>query len=154
MRRAVRRVFGGRGDRLAAIALIIGMASGCAIRLVSNYDEQIDKGATDLQKEVDTFLTDLETKAGTPEASYDMAKAFYPRYLVDLRALQVRAHAQPKNELTEKQLDLMMDSVEQLRRQHQAGPLAKAVIDVNRNLFSQAWGAIVKLELAKKRGER
>jgi hypothetical protein len=153
MRRAVRRVFGG-GDRLVAIALIIGVTSGCAIRLISNYDEQIDKGATDLQKEVDSFLTDLETKAGTPEASYDVAKPFYPRYLVDLRALRVRAHAQPKNELTEKQLDLMMDSVEQLRRQHQAGPLVKAVIDVNRDLFSQAWGAIVKLELAKKRGER
>lgn len=154
MRGAVRRVARGRGDRLVAAALIIVMTGGCAIRLISNYDEQIDKGATDLHKELDAFLTDLETKAGTPEASYDVAKAFYPRYLVDLRALRVRARAQPENELTEKQLDLMMDSIEQLRRQHQAGPLARAVIDVNRNLFSQAWGAVVKLELAKKRGER
>ena len=73
--------------------------------------------------------------------------------MVELRALQVRAQAHPKNELTERQLTLMMSSLGLLRAQDEAGPMSRESIEENRKLFIHSWGAIIKLEVAKKRGE-
>jgi hypothetical protein len=78
----------------------------------------------------------LADREGAPEASYDSNKTFYSDYAVELRSLQVRAAGQPKNQITVQQLDLMTSSLEELR-----------------DLFNQSWGAIIALEMAKKRGE-
>jgi hypothetical protein len=72
---------------------------------------------------------------------------------VGIRAVKVRALAQPKNSITAKQLDLMSNSLEELRKAHEDAPISAEAVPTFRDLFNQAWGAIIALELAKKRGE-
>lgn len=132
------------------MALVALLAAGCAVQFISRYDEHVDSAATELQKEMDAFLTRLDALP-VDEASIAKHRSFYDHYLVELRALQVRAHAHPKNRLTEEQLTLMVGNLGLLRQQHEAGPLSGDVISINRNLFNQAWGAIIALEVAKPR---
>ena len=58
--------------RWATCLTIVLVMTGCAtpIKLVADYDEQIDKGTTALQKEVETYLVKLESlrDAEHPEA--------------------------------------------------------------------------------------
>lgn len=136
---------------VALLALLLG--AGCQITLISSYDEQIDHSATELQKRLDGFLTSLARNAGTPAAAYDANATFYDDYAVELRALRVRAASQPQNTITMKQVDLMLDSLENLRTLHQAGAVTPDAITTIRDLFAQSWEAILTLELAKKRGD-
>ena len=140
---------------LCLLATLVAVSSGCEVMLISTYDQQIDDSATTLQREMDAFLTKIETNAGKPEAAYGTPEnqQFYQDYLVSLRAVRVRAESHPKNDITVRQINLLIDSVGQLRQQHEAGPLAPALIPVNRDLFAQGWRAIITLELAKKRGD-
>lgn len=135
------------------LALLLALLIGCEITLISKYDPMIDTSATALQKEMDTFLTGLETTAGMPEADYTQHEQFYSDYLVELRSVLVRAESHPKNEITAKQLRLMIDSLEQLRVVHQAGPIDTSPVSTMRDLFNQGWRAVITLELAKKRGD-
>jgi hypothetical protein len=153
--RGARRAFRprARSGAVAGLALLVAVAAfGCAVRLISDYDREIDRAATRLQREMDTFLTRLEVASGTPAAGYAPHAGFYPDYLVALRSVLVRAQSHPQNRITEEQLLLMIDSLEQLRLAHEAGPLDPAAIRAARNLFNQAWRAIITVELAKKRG--
>lgn len=128
--------------------------AGCTrITLISAYDEQIDHSASELQQRMDAFLTMLADKAGEPEASYAANREFYSDYAVGIRAVKVRALAQPKSSITVQQLDLMSGSLEELRKAHEDAPIPAEAVPAFRDLFNQAWGAIIALELAKKRGE-
>jgi hypothetical protein len=127
---------------------------GCSrVTLISAYDEQIDHSASELQQRMDAFLTMLADKEGTPEASYEANRDFYSDYGVGIRAVKVRALAQPKNSITVQQLDLMSNSLEELRKAHEDAPISAEAVPTFRDLFNQAWGAIIALEMAKKRGE-
>ncbi|HKU60413.1 MAG TPA: hypothetical protein VJQ44_04285 [Gemmatimonadales bacterium] len=144
--------------RLCAVLLlapVLGLpVAGCTrVTLISAYDEQVDHSASELQQRMDGFLTMLADKAGTPEASYEANRDFYSDYAVGIRAVRVRALAQPKNSITVQQLDLMSNSLEELRKAHQDAPISAEAVPAFRDLFNQAWGAIIRLELAKKRGE-
>jgi hypothetical protein len=100
-----------------------------------------------------SFLTKLETVAETPEAQYAQHNQFYDDYLVELRSVLVRAQSHPKNSITEKQINLMIDNLKQLRTLHEAGSLDASTLSSTRDLFNQAWRATITLELTKKRGE-
>ncbi len=142
---------------LACIALAGLAASGCAVRLIAAYDETIDLTATRLQKSMDAFLTRMEQQAGDA-ATYAQNRQFYADYAVEVRSVLVRARAHPMNERTIEQYELMLDSLAELEASHQgepgdedAGALPVVAIPAYRDLFNQAWGAIIKLEVAKKR---
>jgi len=132
--------------------LLLGLV-GCQVTLISSYDPEIDRAATALQKRMDSFLTGLERQAGLPQADYASHVNFYDDYAVELRSLHLRAESHAKNEITAKQLTLMMDNLEQLRIAHEAGPLAPPTLRATRDLFNQGWQAIIALEMAKRRGE-
>jgi len=135
-------------------ALLAFTSTGCSkVTLISNYDEQIDQSATDLQKEMDRFLTNLEYQAGTPEADYENNIDFYRHYLIEMRALLIRVQSHPDNQITEEQVRLMTDNLNELKAAHESGQIEAEAIQVFRDLFNQGWGAIIKLEIAKKRGE-
>lgn len=141
---------------LVALLVPLGALSigACAsVQLVGQYDEQVDQGATRLQKGMDTFLTRLEAlPAGAPERHYAASRPFYLDYGVDLRALETRAASLPKNAPTVEQLQLMERNVESLRATHESQDgLGAAAIAQFRTLFNAGWRAILTLELAKKR---
>jgi len=134
--------------------LTVGIAlSGCAIRLVADYDEHVDKATTEIQRKVETFLTRLERLVGTPAADYSQHVALYDDVRVDLSALKVRASAIPKNRITVEQIDLLSDSWSKLEQLHKIGFKSREEIAPLRRNFNQAIAQILTLELAKRRGE-
>lgn len=142
---------------LALVALAVLATGGCTVRLISDYDETIDRSASQLQKEMDAFLTDMEN--GRDESvMYGVNRGFYPYYATEVRAVLVRAQAHPKNEHSVAQYELMLDSLQELETAHRGeegaedeGTLPVEAIPVFRDLFNQAWSAIIRLEVAKKR---
>lgn len=142
---------------LAAFLIAITFGGCATIKLVGDYDEQIDKGVTQLQKDVETFLVKLEATADKPEdkvESYDKNKKFYEDAKVAISGLRVRADATERNSITVRMLDQLSNNISNLERMHRES-LAKAEINesIRGGLNSQFTG-ILTFELAKKRGEK
>jgi hypothetical protein len=150
--------------RLMLAALLLLAVSGCTVKLIASYDETTDQNVTALQRKMETFLTELETKDGLPECSYSNNSAFYTQAKVDLSAIKVRVDAIPNNDITAEQIALLAGSLQDLQSLHQLkdkntttqGALKCISIDeikALRSAFNASFTAILKLELAKKRGE-
>jgi hypothetical protein len=133
-----------------ALAVVL---SGCAVRLISSYDETIDKAVTALQKNTETHLVALEGVEGLPECKYEKHKQFYDQAKVDVSAIAVRAAAIPKNEITTEQAGLLSNSLDSLVKLHKIACLTKDQIAQLRTQFNVSYTAILKLELAKRRGD-
>jgi hypothetical protein len=149
-----------RHSRLPQLLLLLALGASAAaatacspVRLVSEYDEQVDRTATRLQRTMDAFLTRLENlPSNDSDRSYAGNKEFYLQYGVDLRALKVRATGLQRNSITVEQVERMENSLEQLRSTHESqNRLSPAAIREFRNLFNVSWTAILTFELAKKR---
>jgi hypothetical protein len=137
----------------ATFALALALTACTTVTLLTQYDEQIDRAASDLQRRMDGFLTRLESQTGD-SARYAMHRQFYAEYLIDLRSVELRASTHPKNRPSLEQYQLMLDNLEQLRSTHERqGTLGRPFIGQTRTLFNTAWKAIIALEVAKKRGQ-
>jgi hypothetical protein len=127
---------------------------GCAtIKLVGDYDEHLDKGVTQLQKDVETFLVKLESSAEKPTdkvESYDKNKKSYDDFRVAVSGLRVRAASMDLNSITVQMLDKLSSTLAGLEDMHR-GSLAKAEIKPIRGALNTQFTAILKFELAKKR---
>lgn len=133
--------------------LVIVVSSGCAVTLVSKYDERTEKYATDIRDQVDTFLTSLERNSGEPAADYAQNTKFYDDTNVSLRGMLNRASQIEKNKITVKQTNLLIQNVDALEKLHIIGPLNQISIKSSRSSFESLCGAIIKFEILKKRGE-
>ena len=126
--------------------------SACATKLISSYDEATDKAVTALQKKTEEHLLSLEAVEGLPECQYKNYKKFYVEAKVDVSAINIRAAAIPKNEITTEQTVLLSKSLESLESLHKIDCLSKDQISTLRLQFNSSFTAILKLELAKRRG--
>lgn len=126
---------------------------GCAVKLISGYDETTDKNVTALQKKTEAHLVALEAVEGLPECKFEKYKPFYEEARVDVSAIAVRAAAIPRNEITTEQTFLLSKSLESLEKLHKTACLSKDQIASLRTQFNSSFTAILKLELAKRRGE-
>lgn len=142
---------------LATFLIAIALSGCTTIKLVGDYDEQIDKGVTQLQKDVETFLVKLEATADKPAdrvESYDKNKKFYEDAKVALSGLRVRADSMERNSITVRMLDRLSNNLTRLEGMHREG-LAKAEIDQGiRGGLNSQFTAILTFELAKKHGEK
>lgn len=138
--------------RALCLVVSVGVLSGCQISLLSQYDETTDKSVSALQKKMELHLLTLEAKERLPECAYSFHGATYQDLKVDASAIAVRAAAIPKNELTAEQVQLLGQSIETLEKLHQIACLSKAQIAPLRLQFNASFTAILKLELAKRRG--
>ncbi len=75
----------------AALAMVCLVLCGCTLTLIGNYDDVIDKGMTDFQQKVETYISKLESNPATP---YD--SAFYDDAFARLAAMRSRAQASYK----------------------------------------------------------
>lgn len=162
--------------------LAVGLA-GCTVKFVSDYDEIVDKGTAALHRKVDGFLVKMQSEPDPEKRKYKHYRDFYNEVLVDLNALKVRAGAIHKNQITENQLALVEQDIGLLVLLHKGTAsseeltehqikeirnngvntgasaseddhaLNPALVPVVRNLFNTQFGAIMKFELAKQRGE-
>ncbi len=138
------------GVAILALALAV---SGCSIKLISSYDETTDKAVTALQKKTEAHLVALEAAEGLPECKYEKHKQFYDEAKVDVSAIAERAAATPKNEITTGQTVLLSNSLDSLEKLHKIACLSKDQIKPLRTQFNSSFTGILKLELAKRRGE-
>ncbi|MDP2713420.1 hypothetical protein [Rheinheimera sp.] len=136
----------------AVLALLL-LLSGCTVKLISSYDEKTDNAVTALQKDVTLFFITVQSQAGSPECGYSNHIGFYQQAKVDLSAIAVRSKAIADNEITVEQVELLQDSLTALEQLHQLGCFTPSQVDNLRSSFDSSITAILKLELAKKRGQ-
>lgn len=138
------------------LSLFVLVMSGCSVKLISDYDEFTDKAVVALHRKVDAFLRKMEDNAGFPAGTYAKNKEFYQEVMVDLSSMRMRASAIPQNQLTLEHIDLLEQNIEKLRELHEKRGekgLAKALVDPIQTALDAQFTAIMKLELAKKRGD-
>jgi hypothetical protein len=144
--------------KLVILLLVFVMiTSGCTVTLVSKYDEQTDKNVTALQQKFEAYLIRLEGES-FPKCSYASNKAFYDDTKVQISSSQVRANAIPMNKITVEQLDALSKATSGLEtsqkmRDDKKSCLPKEIIETDRTMFNSIFTAILKFELAKKRGD-
>lgn len=147
-------------SRLAKLPLIFlcVLLSAC-VTLMSPYDEKFDQLASDLQKKVSTHVEAIDG-AGAPDCLYANHKAFYDDARVDASALAVRASSHELNSETIRQVETLTDSINTFEQLHMSAsnaptPRCMGSMELSpiRRAFDQTLGAIIKLEVAKKRGK-
>ena len=144
----------GFGLFLVSVCLAMTLAlSSCTVKLVSGYDETTDRAVTDLQRKTEAHLVTLESVEGLPECTYENHKQFYDEAKVDISAITVRAAAIPKNDITTQESQLLASQLDNLEKLHKIACLSKDQITLVRTHFNTSFTAILKLELAKRRGE-
>src|SRR4051812_22254782 len=153
----MRRLFNVQFHRSALALIALGLSS--CVTLMAPYDEKIDEMTTSLQRKISTELESLSA-AQSPDCLYPNHASFYRDVRVDLSALEVRAEAHELNDLTIGQIQEFRGAIDALEKLHRHASntgdtgrcmQANEFPDVQRGI-NQITAAIVKLELAKKRG--
>ncbi len=140
--------------------LSIFVATGCvSVKLVGDYDKQIDEGVTSLQKDTESLLVALEASAKNDDdrvEEYEKHKEFYSKAKVQISSLRVRADAVERNSFTVRMLDKLRKNIERFEAAHKSSEgIKKAEIhELFRPGFNTQFTAILTFELAKKRGEK
>jgi len=144
--------------RLTAALLAAAVLAGCAtVRLVGDYDEQIDKGTTALHRAFETFLVRLESSAARPSdtvAAHAENRQFYADARVAISGLRLRADAMERNSLTVRAFDKLAANLAAFEGMHKAGITKAEIAGLIRPGFNAQFTAILTFELAKRRGER
>ena len=140
-----------------ATALMMAMMliqSCTSIRLISDYDEITDKTVTQVQEKVSGYFVTLERTVGTEEGKYKNFIETFDKIKVDLNTLEVRAAAFDKNRIVQEQVKELNNMITKLEKLHTLGFATYAQIKPLRQPFNTAFTAIIKLQLALKRGEK
>lgn len=145
--------FGYNIKSILSMFACLSLLAGCAIQLVSSYDEKTDEAVTALQKKFETFFVTVGDQYGLPECKYANHQKFYQEAKVDISAIDVRARAIPDNGKTAEQVSLLGASLESLEKLHKISCFTDEQVDNLRSSFNSSITAILTLELAKKRGE-
>ena len=90
------------------------------MRLVSTYDEAIDKGTSEIYTHAVAFVDKVTALAGKPEGTYVANAAFYSDLKASVATLKLRSQAQGKNEITIALVGELATNVENLRRLHES----------------------------------
>ncbi len=140
--------------KLTVIALMLITITSCqSIRLISEYDDITDKKVTELQEKSSEHFAKLERTIGTDESNYQHYVSFYDKAKADISTLKIRANAIEKNDIVIKQLVFVEDNMMILEELHKIGFKQSSEITPIKNAFNSAFTAIIKLQMALKRGE-
>lgn len=141
---------------LLVIVMMAGFLLSACVTLMAPFDETTDRLATDLQRKISTHIESLDG-AVAPDCLYPAHAAFYDEARVDISALNVRARAFDMNAQTIQQTEALRESVDALEQLHQLATNAHRCLSHDelsplRRAFDSQVGAIIRLEIAKKRG--
>jgi hypothetical protein len=77
------------------------LLAGCAgVKLIPDYDEVTDKSLMTIQQKTDDFIETLLSQSGTNKAAFSKNQTFYSDIAQQLRRLEFRVNAIPRNEKT------------------------------------------------------
>jgi hypothetical protein len=116
--------------------------------LISQYDQEIDQGVTAFQKKMDLFLIQKQRNPAQP-----INQDLYDGVQVDLTVLHTRAASVPKNVETTRMIENVIAQVDTVEAHDRAGKSGSVFYQFAQSTIDQDCGNILKLELAKKRGE-
>lgn len=149
------RAFFVPAGRAVVLALLLSLALGaCAVRFVSDYDEVLDRSATETHAELTAFLDQLQDPS-SPKRGYAASAETYATILGDLHAMRSRAqsnNADGGNAETVTQIETIEENVELLRDQHRKRPPSADAVRLTQQAIDLQFEALIRLELAKKRG--
>jgi hypothetical protein len=146
---------------LALLWLSFISLAGCHdVRLVSAYDDKTDQGVAELSRVTAEFF-ERQRRVSPPACTYAQQVDFYVSVNAALSVLLERNSGRPENDITNQQLALLGASFRDLEALHKlkkdsagsAACLSTTDISPLRTGFSAQFSAILKLELAKQRGE-
>ncbi len=134
---------------------LVALLCACVhVQFVSSYDEIIDRGTSEMNTKIVSFVSRMVTLSGKPEGTYDANATFYDDVKGTITTLGLRAQVQEKNEITQQMFQELAGNVERLRQLHEMGSehgLSKAVASPALQLIEVSVEAIIKFEVAKRR---
>ena len=130
------------------------MMVGCApVRFISDYDSVLDDDVTNLQKDTETFLNQLDSEVGTAAAAYSKNTDFYIKADAALRTMATRAASEPKSKIIVEQIQTLQGTFDKLKKLHEMSAdkgLSSADISDTRSALEVEFTSILTLELALK----
>lgn len=139
---------------LISIIIFLATVACSSVRLISDYDPITDQKVTELEEKVATYFVSLERNMGTEAADYKHYVDFFDEVKVDLNTLEVRAAAMDKNQIVEEQISELKNMVDNLESLHELGFVSVEQLDPLKQSFNLAFTAIIRLQMALKRGEQ
>ncbi|MDY8134679.1 hypothetical protein [Aquimarina sp. 2201CG5-10] len=140
--------------RVIIIALMV-LIQGCSVRLISDYDNITDKTVTELQEKVSNYFVRLErTINNNDEVKYENFIKQFDAIKVDLNNIEVRAAALEKNRIIQEKVKELKNAIENLESSHKEGFSHYDQIKPLKRSFNVIFTAMVKFQLALKRGEK
>ena len=137
---------------LALLFIIVStVVSGCTVRFIADYDDQVDLGITTLHEQVERVLIRIETDGDT--SAYSGYVDQYEAIRLALAALELRVAAKAMNQLSIEQIQRLRENLEDMEQTHKDGDMNAVMAVMMRRIVRQQFVAILTLELAKKRGE-
>ena len=137
------------------LGLLMFILPACSsVKLISDYDEITDKSVTALQERLSEFFVKMETDIGTEAAAYTHYSSFYQQAKVNLATLKIRADAIDKNKIVQDQIAALSIMLKDLEELHRIGFTNLTQVKQLEPPFNSAFTAIIKLQLALKRGEK
>lgn len=133
----------------SALFVLILVACG-HIQLIAPYDERIENGITELQKNTTAFFVKIERQGGSDKDDYKNHVKFYDDSKVSTKSLLIRAGAAAQNEKTQGQINLLMEKYKSLEEQHKTVGLTPYTIPSLESSFDQIFRYILILEIGKK----
>src|SRR5271165_1320521 len=136
---------------LVAVCLALGTFTGCAAKLIGDYDAAIDTGVSDIQQRAEVYIGKLKDDPATP---YD--PTFYTDMSARLKVLQTRADVLPQYSLIQQQLTLLQDQFNKMQSldRDMKRPVIIGVFVAVENALTVNVESILKLELALQRGDK
>lgn len=146
------------------LSVVLFSLSACALSLMADYDSVVDDRVSVLHKKTERYLLDLASLDGNEQCSYAHNADVYNALRVDVSALAVRTQAIDQNDLTVSQVKLLADSFDKLEQLHKLKDMqsdstgrlhcfSSSELEPLRDAFHSSFVSILRLELAKKRGD-
>ena len=137
--------------RVSAFVFATLLFSGCAVRLIGDYDIAIDNGVTDVLQKAELYFAKLQSDPMTP---YD--QSFYDDIHARLAVLKSRAASLPKYSIILQQLTNLQSQFDAFQKldKESSRPFPSASVTAAESAISVSVESIMKLELAlKSRGK-
>lgn len=123
--------------------------SGCAMTFISDFDQASLDQMQLVNKKIDRFFIELQY-AEVDERKYDGFRQAYVDIDVELNALKTMQAVRPMNDLTVKQVDILLELWQQERQNHKSKDgISDFLIKRHRSQYNRLLLAMIKGEKAK-----
>ncbi|WDE10850.1 hypothetical protein [Thalassomonas haliotis] len=140
-----------RNKALWLLLAITFLLSGCALQLLSDFDEKSLGGMERIGQKVNRFYLGLSYQA-KDERLYKASHNLYVNIEADLEALKSRQMIRPVNELTLKQVEIALKLWREDRLHHKAADtLSDFLIKRRKSQYQRLFLAMIKGEEAKQK---